>query len=315
MAFAVLVACGKDAAPPAPANVAQPIDAAASRELPPPRQDPTLRFVKPEWTADRAGDLVRPVPWIPDAPELEELIPRGAISMLEEAWSLTRTGLVHRVQMVVVPEDNTAVTTLRRAIIALGTRLTARTDVPVMTYLDRGTDTVAFGDLGDRSILASVDEKRDGRTIELVLAVTVPPAGGDAIIAQLLAGSQARSLAPLGETTRVTAVVYRRVVDRVPRFDVKGERVVGAAEAAAHEAVLAKSTVDTMDADTTKLGRASAPYHDAWKAAATRAITRAGFRFARKSEYGIAEYERAPNGSFFFLDDSWTLSVGERDAP
>lgn len=41
----------------------------------------------------------------------------------------------------------------------------------------------------------------------------------------------------------------------------------------------------------------------------------AGFRFARKGEYGIPQYARSPNGSCLFRYDKWTLSIGSAMLP
>jgi hypothetical protein len=108
-----------------------------------PAIDPTLRFGKNDYEVDPPALPARPIPWIPDVPELEAVLPQGTPAYLEESWKVWNASpserwILHVIQIIARSADPDAeVRRVEGAAKALGGK--AREDIPpVASIVDLG---------------------------------------------------------------------------------------------------------------------------------------------------------------------------------
>lgn len=304
--------------PPAPAALAPvaPVAPAPAKApevpVPPPRLDPS----------NRLADGVRPVPWMPDDPLIEAVLPTAPATLLVEGWELTDLDGSERVRHTVsgifeAPDPAGFLVDLSTAVDRWEGKV--RADIPlvytfvaadrtappsprVLRWLDRDAP------YGKRPVMV-VAEPFDERHVQLLATVVLDTADVGALGTFSSACPEPDLRAALVALGPLVSVEDQRKPDRSGMCTIKVRRVISEAETRAVDAILAEERPPGVEFEeylTTqgrRLQRARAPFLKTWRGAVRRALTTGGFPPA--DDQGVSE-----RGDAYVLVDDTSVVLG-----
>lgn len=310
----VIAGCADPPAPAAlePVAAVAPVAPAKAPEAPLPRLDPSNRL---------NDGVVRPIPWMPDDPQVEAVLPTTQATLLVEGWELMDIDGSERLRHTVsgifeAPDPARFLVDLSAAVDRW--EGTARADIPlvytfvaadrtapaaprVLRWLDRD------GPTGKRPVMI-VAEPFDARHVQLLATVILDTADVGALttFASTCPEPELRAaLVALGDLVRVED--QRDLRSGMCTFKVR--RVVSEAETRAVDAILARERPPEVEFEEfladggRRLQRAREPFLKTWRRDGRRALQAGGFPSV--DDQGVSE-----RGDAYVLVDDTSLVLG-----